>query len=118
MLGARSETIGAVPPGVQIRPAHYEVWTRTEILKIEAFPTCEEEFHAFLHEQIGKPYDWEAIIAFAVHRNWRMHDAWFCSELIAAALESSAWFPEPLSEAVNEITPRDLLLILSPWATD
>ena len=37
--------------------------------------------------QVGKPYDKLAIVAFAVNRDWRSPDAWFCDELVAAGLE-------------------------------
>ena len=34
-----------------------------------------------------KPYDKLAIVAFAVNRDWRSPDAWFCDELVAVGLE-------------------------------
>lgn len=116
LLGARSDVVGGKPAGVQIRPPSYEVWTRIERVSLEATPEQEAAFYAFLREQIGKPYDSIAIAAFAIGRDWRSPNSWFCSELQAAALEASKWFPKPLSSVANEITPRDLLLVVSPWA--
>jgi hypothetical protein len=37
--------------------------------------------------QAGKPYDFSAICGIAFDRDWRGSRRWFCSELIAAALE-------------------------------
>lgn len=36
--------------------------------------------------QIGKAYDWTAIIGFGFHREWNKDDKWFCSEFVEAAL--------------------------------
>lgn len=115
LLGARSDTLAGVPPGVQIRPPGYEAFDRTLVVTLPCTPGQEAAFHAFLMAQIGKPYDKLAIAAFAVQRDWRMPDAWFCSELVAAALEACGWFPAPLANPANELTPRDLLLAVSPW---
>ena len=117
LLGARSDSVGGMPPGVQIRPANYEVWTKTQSIRLNATAAQETTWLNFLTAQIGKPYDFEAIAAFALERDWRAQDSWFCSELAAAALEACGWFPKPLAASVNEITPRDLLLAVSPWAS-
>lgn len=116
LLGARADRIGGMPPGVQIRPAGYETWKQVWLLTLACTDSQEFRFLEFLKAQVGKPYDEQAILAFPLERNWRTRDAWFCSELIAAALEASGWFPQPLSDSVNEITPRDLLLAASPWS--
>lgn len=31
--------------------------------------------------QIGKPYDYTALLGPGLHRDWQKDDAWFCSEL-------------------------------------
>lgn len=33
--------------------------------------------------QIGKPYDWTALLAWLLRRDWQEDDSWFCSELVA-----------------------------------
>lgn len=116
LLGARSDVIGDKPSGVQIRPANYETWTRTQVVKLASAAPVTAAFTAFLQSQIGKPYDEMAIVAFAVQRDWRTEDSWICSELVAAALEKCEWFPKPLADSANEVTPRDLLLTVSPWS--
>ncbi|MGH6980467.1 MAG: hypothetical protein ACREFC_04605, partial [Stellaceae bacterium] len=116
LLGARLGRCGALRPGVQIRKPGYAPFVRTERVVLDVSALAEAAFHAFLEGQLGKPYDWRAILAFAVHRDWRERDAWYCSELIAAALEHARFFPRPLPSPVNLLTPRDLLLLVSPWA--
>lgn len=117
LLGARSDAVGGKPPGVQIRPPAYETWARVQRVDLWCTPAQQTDWLNFLEAQIGKPYDSTAIVAFAVQRDWREIDSWFCSELQAAALESCGWLPGPLANPSNEITPRDLLLIVSPWAS-
>lgn len=115
LLGARSDAVGGKPPGVQIRPANYEKWSTVQQLWFTTDVNEDHNWLAFLTSQIGKPYDKLAILAFAMNRDWRAHDHWFCSELQAAALEACRFFPNPLSDVVNRVTPRDLLLLTSPW---
>ena len=115
LLGARSDVVGCAPAGVQIRTPDYAVWTRKLVVEFQTASSEETKWLNFLMAQIGKPYDSTAIAAFAVERDWRAPDSWFCSELQAAALEACGFFPKPLANSVNEITPRDLLLCVSPW---
>lgn len=116
LLGARSDSVGGKSPGVQIRPSWYAAFSHVEVVMLGATILQREAWLNFLLAQVGKPYDILAIVAFTMGRDWRQPDSWFCSELQAAALESCGWFPRPLANAANEITPRDLLLAVSPWA--
>lgn len=109
LLGARLDG------GVAIRRPNYEPFDRVQRIVLDTAPALEGRFTDFLRQQLGKPYDKLAIAAFAVQRDWRQPDAWFCSELQAAALEACGFFPQPLANPANEITPRDLLLLVSPW---
>ena len=113
LLGARSDVCQGVPPGVQIRPPLYADFARTLRVSLDATDTQLHGFNNFLQGQIGKPYDMEAIIGFAVGRDWRAPDSWFCSELQGAALEACGWFPFALATPANKLDPDDLLLALS-----
>lgn len=63
--------------------------------------------------QVGKPYDWPAILGMVGRHNWQNEDAWFCSELVSWAFQQAG---HPLLHAPkHRITPRDLLL--SPYLT-
>lgn len=116
LLGARSDAIGGAPPGVQLRSPNYAKWTQVKRIGLSVTPQQLTDWLNFLEDQIGKPYDVTAILAFPMQRDWREPDSWFCSELQAAALEQCKFFPRPLSSPANEITPRDLLLLVSPWS--
>jgi hypothetical protein len=107
--------VGAhIDGGVEARPPGYDraTLTRELIVDLETSPATAEAFEMFLAEQIGKPYDTTAVIGLGFGRNWREPDSWFCSELIAAALEACGYLPK-LSAPDNHISPRDLLLVLS-----
>lgn len=60
--------------------------------------------------QIGKPYDWRAITGFVTHRDWHDDRAWFCSELVEAAMDSVHWPLLHDSNRYDRITPRDLMM--------
>jgi hypothetical protein len=100
--------------GVQTRPSNYDAtkWVKQLFVDVPSFGTQEQDFYDFLNHQLGKPYDIGGIAGFVSQRDWRLPNAWFCSELMAAALEESALMT-PVATEVYHITPRDLLLILS-----
>lgn len=116
LLGARDEQIGNVPAGVQIRPFNYYSWIKACVVTITVTQEQYDAFYAFLNAQIGKPYDMTAVMAFAVERDWHSGNAWFCSELIIAALEA-AKIVQLLAVVANEMTPRDALCITSAIAS-
>ena len=106
LLGARSDT---ATPGVAIRSPDYAMFTTRKRVTVPTSDAAAAIFYAFLHAQLGKPYDMTAIYAFAVNRNWREVDSWFCSELVASALET-AGIVKIVSQA-NRITPNDAFLL-------
>ena len=60
--------------------------------------------------QVGKPYDYSALLGLTFHRDWQEDDRWFCSELIAWAFAQAG---EPLfrAEALHRITPQHLWML-------
>lgn len=119
--------------GVMARPVGYDKVTATRELLVELFPDdftgigkgqgisfIEENglanvanaFYDFLRAQLGKPYDLTALAGAAFDRDWHQDDAWFCSELQAAALEHCGYLPR-LAAIDSHVSPRDLLLVLS-----
>ncbi len=113
LLGARSDEVGGMPAGVQIRPADYEKFARVVRVVLPAPSLIVSKFYGHLLGEIGKPYDSEGILAFVFGRNWRDTSAWFCSELQGAMLERSGYFPDPLATPSNKLTPAGLLLACS-----
>lgn len=104
LLGARLEG------GVAIRPADYAVFSAKRLVSMPASSDDASAFHAFCIAQLGKPYDRTAIWGFALGRDWHDGKAWFCSELMAGALENAGIAPG-FSTDVWRITPAELLLI-------
>jgi len=99
--------------GVAIRTFKEEEFSKILIVELPTTHKIHDAFYAFCHSQVGKPYDWTAILAFAANREWRLNDAWFCSELISAALEVSQYFPYRIATGNKKITPHNLLLMLN-----
>jgi len=113
LIGARSDFIPkGTPAGVQIRPPDYLKGQASKILSLEVSSAEAGSFYSFLLLQKGKPYDRIAILGFATGRDWRSKDSWFCSELVAAALEEAGIAPH-LAFTPNKISPNGLALILS-----
>ena len=60
----------------------------------------------FLELQLGKPYDWTAILGLLTRRDWQEDDSWFCSELVAtAALVAGVRL---IRKPQNRVTPEDV----------
>jgi hypothetical protein len=99
--------------GVLARPPDYDTdgFLKEFFLNVGSTPEQNASFYRFLQDQIGKPYDSLAILAFISERDWQAPDSWFCSELIAAALTHCGLFPAHLAVGFNRITPRDLMLL-------
>lgn len=79
--------IEAVASGVQERPLQDLIHDAShhEFVRIP----CRNPWAvlAAAREQVGKPYDWKAILGFWLRRSWQKEDAFICSELVAWALD-------------------------------
>lgn len=108
-LGARSDG------GVQIRPWDYTTVIKEEIRVITLDDVTEANLMQWFNSQIGKPYDYMAIVGMPFRQDWRSENKWFCSELVAAGF---AQFGVQLLDVdhVNRVSPRDLYL--SPLLKD
>ncbi len=60
--------------------------------------------------QIGKPYDWTALIAWLLRRDWQEDDSWFCSELVAWAFGKGG---SPLFRPgiLHRVTPEHIAML-------
>ncbi len=112
LLGARNDSVGGEPPGVQFRPPGYKAWARRTVIEVPCTNIQERRYWTFLIAQLGKPYDSEAIWAFVFNRDWRETDSWICSELQAAAGEAALILPK-LEAPCNKIAPVPLALVMS-----
>lgn len=112
LLGARLDG------GVAIRPANYAKWARTLQVRLQTSDDVVAAYYAAVTSQLGKPYDMAAIAGFVIGRDWQDPGHWMCSELGAWGLQQSSFFPHPLAAIDSQITPRDLLLVVSPFSAD
>lgn len=102
-----------IPAGVQIRPFDYNKPKKEAFATIDTHDYVDRLVLKVLNEQLGKPYDFAAIAAFPLDRDWRQPDHWICSELCAYAFEQAG---RPLlnpAVQVSRLSPRDLAL--SPY---
>lgn len=60
--------------------------------------------------QIGKSYDWTALLAWLLRRDWQKDDSWFCSELVAWAFDKgrSALFRPDI---LQRVTPEHIAML-------
>jgi hypothetical protein len=97
--------------GVKYRDRH--VYTYSKVLEASVdLPGGQEQADAlwsFVQYQIGRPYDWGAILGFPFRASWHDDRKWFCSELVAEAF-SRVGLPLVSGDRHFRITPRDLLL--------
>jgi uncharacterized protein YycO len=95
-----------------VRRHHYETWKQN-------YPFAEfhdagvldfEGAREWLDAQVGKGYDWTALLSFVVHRNWQEDDKWFCSELTEMARDL---FGKPrFRTSASRVTPQHQAMLL------
>lgn len=78
---------------------------RYDVTRIAEINCDTDKAQSFLLSQLGKKYDWRAILSIVLHCNLSDKNKWFCSELVAAA---SGIFRE---ERGARITPEHLWAI-------
>jgi uncharacterized protein YycO len=118
LLGGKRLVGARINGGVMTRMWDYKKFSKQMIITVPVSDEAWSKALNFLNAQIGKPYDWTAIAAFAFNRDWRETDSWFCSELAAAYLQSANVLPTKMADGVNKITPSDLVLMLSAMGYD
>jgi hypothetical protein len=100
--------------GVCHKPGDYDQVSTEQIFVDIIMPFHNQDrWREYLLSRVGRPYDFEAIAGEALHINLRRRGGFLCSALQTLALRVARFFPRPLSVPSHEITPRDLLLILS-----
>lgn len=112
LLGARSDTAGGQPPGVQIRPANYEKWVRQDRVELAVTPADAAEWERYLRTQVGCPYDKQGILGFILGEKRHTPGYWICSALQTDALEHIHRIA-PLPVPPQQVTPDALLLVVS-----
>lgn len=109
-LVSGSFAIEAVTSGVRKVPV-LEAMNRAKQAAVVELPCRDPRaVIAAAESQLGKPYDFTAIVGLGLHRDWQEDDAWFCSELVAWAFEKAG---EPLfrAEVLRRVTPQHLWML-------
>jgi hypothetical protein len=112
LLGARSDVIGGVPAGVQIRPTGYMGKEAVERVDVPCTDGEQYGFYAFARSQVGRAYNKLGIVAFAFAKDWTNDEQRFCSQLAVMCFQEAGMLRE-LTEPANKIDPDDLRLIVS-----
>jgi hypothetical protein len=110
LLGARSDKIRGISPGVQVRPAFYENWARRLVIEVPCSSDAFVSFHKYALDQRMKPYDKIAILGFLFGRDWRDDSAWFCDEMVLCCGIQASIIPELKVIPANQIPPGGSLI--------
>ena len=57
--------------------------------------------------QLGKGYDWSALLGIGFKRDWQQDDKWFCSELVGWAINKSGY--NFITTPMWRVTPENIL---------
>jgi hypothetical protein len=115
--------------GVLIRP--FGCWpylTKPKVARINCSDETADKVIAAAKTQLGKPFDNSAMWGMlndqaeekikGTARNWRDPSQWFCSELVAWAMETGGLFPYKLAVMKSRVSPADVLLLANPFLDD
>ena len=112
LLGARSDSVGGKPPGVQIRPPGYEKWKARTVLELPTTSQQAVDWETYLRSQIGKGYDQADILGFILGKPFASPGHWICSALQLSGLEAIHRIPV-LGVTPQQCPPNMLAVILS-----
>jgi len=103
--------------GMQAREPGYDArWLEAErVVDLPCTDAQAQAFYAYMTLSIGEPYDWKAIGSFILPQNFHLSNRAICSAKVTLGLRAKGceWFPMPLAVPAHQISPRDLLLVLS-----
>ena len=114
-----SPYIAGNPAGVAIRPPDYQKFRLRVDARIEATAEQKAAFEQFCRDQLGKPFDSEALrfrtfLSGDFHdRDWREPSKWYCWEMIACATKHANLLRRPLVIVKNRVTSADWLLMVN-----
>jgi len=106
--------------GVAVRPFDYQEFAIRRVARIPCSEEVKDAFINFCLDQLGKPFDSEALsmkLMFSTDwtdRDWRDDRRWFCAEMLTRAAEVSGLLTWQLACLKSRVSPSDLLLIINP----
>jgi hypothetical protein len=103
--------------GMAAREPGYDKSTLAHELFVDLPATTAQTnaFYAYIESKIGAPYDWRAILDYALPVNFHSLNHAICSATMWLGLRNrtAPRFPWPVTVPAHLISPRDLLLMLS-----
>lgn len=101
--------------GVAERPSNYDAgeWTAQAFWTYPADTTETNAWVTWLRSKIGVPYDWEAIVGFAVRESLHERQHIICSALQSGALTLPVNILRSVVVPWHEMSPRDLAIACS-----
>jgi hypothetical protein len=112
LLGARSDAVGGVYPGVRVRPAHYEKWVRRTVVELQVTEGRARAWVETLQRQVGCQYDKQAILGFILGRREHTKGHWICSALQTHALKRVHLLHQvPILD--SQVTPDNLFTLVT-----
>lgn len=101
------DLLSAYTNGVHIRP---DDPIRKNSYHVERYTfDAPESCYDYALSQVGKKYDWWAVLGILIKRDWDNEEKWFCSELIARSCQE-AGFPIIRASHMNRVMPAHLLM--------
>jgi hypothetical protein len=88
--------------GVKLRPLKDLLEQASEWAFVEVEVSRSRAWAAAV-SQVGKPYDWAAIVGIYFHRRWEDTDKWFCNELVEWCLAKAG--KARFREDISRLTP-------------
>lgn len=111
LLGARSDSVGGKPPGVQVRPHAYAKWKRREVIELDCSALTANRYYTYLESQIGAGYDTADILGLIVGQPIKTPGHWICSAVQFESGEESGALPYMPDVEPQQITPDSLRLM-------
>jgi uncharacterized protein YycO len=99
--------LASLPSGVVIRDVPKDdIYAKTYTLDID-------NGYEYALSQLGKPYDWLAVVGLPFDRDWQDDNSWFCSELCLTSLVKAGFPKSPNLE--YKVSPHDLHKLLDAY---
>jgi hypothetical protein len=109
LLGARSDAVGGVQPGVRIRPPEYEKWHRRCLVTIPATALEDDAWETWLRDHVGLGYDETDILGLILGRPMMTAGHWICSAIQRRVLRVVGKLPQKSPEIDQQCPPNMLL---------
>lgn len=111
------EVIEAVWPRVRVAPLQLVLTRHSAYAFVDLPARSADRIVKAARAQVGKPYDWTALVGMVVRRDWQEGDSWFCSELVAWSLAQGG---SPLfrPDVMHRVTPEHLWMLAPESVTD